>query len=113
MLLGCSAAEVIKVGHPFNEKGTEGVRFHTEITDKEAITKLRTIIDQSKGIDKLNMGNEADAFFQLDRPDEGISEIRRYIWFQDDGSAVLYDEGSNYSTLTKEQTLELRSVLEL
>ncbi|WP_138420857.1 hypothetical protein [Aquibacillus sediminis] len=113
MLLGCSADEVIKVGSPFNDEGTEGVKFNNEITDEEAITKLRTIIDNSKGIDKPSIENEAEAFFQLDRPDESVSEIRRYIWFQDNGSAVLFDGGSNYSILTKEQTLELKSILEL
>ncbi|WP_138420847.1 hypothetical protein [Aquibacillus sediminis] len=113
MLIGCSADKVIKVGSPFNDEGTEGVKFDNEITDKEAITKLRTIIDNSEGINKPNIENEAEAFFQLDRLDESVSEIRRYIWFQDDGSAVLFDGGSNYSSLTKEQTLELKSILEL
>ncbi|MCT2536254.1 hypothetical protein NC661_13535 [Aquibacillus koreensis] len=113
MLLGCSANEVIKVGNPFNDEGTEGVNFNNEITDEKAITELKTIIDNSKEIDKPNIENEAEVFFQLDRPDESVSEIRRYIWFQDDGSAVLFDGGSSYSTLTKEQTTKLKSILEL
>lgn len=53
---------------------------------------------------------EPETFFSLDRPKEGVSEIRRYIWYKDDSSAVLYNGGSNYSTLTKEQTDELKNV---
>ncbi|MCE7793821.1 hypothetical protein K8O68_15600 [Salipaludibacillus sp. CUR1] len=113
MLLGCSADEVIRVGNPFSNEGNEGVTFNNEITDEEAINKLRTLIQNSQNTDKPNMENEADAFFQLDRPNKNVSEVRRYIWFQDDGGAVLFDGGSNYSTLTKAQTLELKDILEL
>ena len=42
ILFGCSANEVIRVGTPFIDRGTEGVEFHNEITDKESITRLRT-----------------------------------------------------------------------
>ncbi|MDL4842423.1 hypothetical protein [Aquibacillus rhizosphaerae] len=113
ILSGCSANEVIRVGTPFEDDDTEGVKFNDEITDDEAITSLRTIIDNSNQIDKPNNKHEPDAFFQLNRPDDSVIEIRRYIWFQDDGSAVLFDGGSNYSTLTKQQTLELKNILNL
>jgi len=112
-LFGCSANEVINVGTPYNYKETDGVKFENEITNSEVISKLRTIIKGSEKVDKPNnIENVADVFFSLDRPNDGISEIRRYIWYQSDGSAILSDEMSNYYTLDKEQTKELKRILE-
>ncbi|MFF2449622.1 hypothetical protein ACFVSW_21500 [Neobacillus sp. NPDC058068] len=112
MLLGCSADEVIRVGTPYNYKGTDGVKFDTEITNSEAISKLRTIINHSKEIEKPDgIENLADVYFSLDRPKEGIGEIVRYMWYQDDGSSIL-SSGDYYYTLTKEQTGELKGILE-
>ncbi len=113
LLFGCSANEVINVGTPYNYKGTDGVKFENEITNSEVISKLRTIINGSEKVDKTNnIENVADVFFSLDRPKDGISEIRRYIWYQSDGSAILSDDMSNYYTLNKEQTKELKRILE-
>ncbi|MCT8137991.1 hypothetical protein H1D32_09620 [Anaerobacillus sp. CMMVII] len=56
--------------------------------------------------------SEAEAFFSLDIPKEGISEIRRYIWYLGDGSAVLYYTATGYSALNREQTIELKNILE-
>ena len=104
---------MINVGTPYNYKGTDGVKFESEITNSEVISKLRTIINGSENIEKTNnIEYVADVFFSLDRPKEGISEIRRYIWYQSDGSAILSDDMSNYYTLNKEQTKELKRILE-
>lgn len=112
MLLGCSVDEVIRVGTPYNYKGTDGVKFDTEITKSETISKLRTIIENSKEIEKPNsIEDVADVFFQLDNPKDGVSQIRRYIWYQDDGGSILSGDDYYYS-LTKEQTDELKGILE-
>jgi hypothetical protein len=114
VLIGCSADVLIRVGTPYNYKGTDGVKFDkNEITNSGAIAKLRKIIKNSKEIEKPNVvENVAEVFFSLDRPKDSLSEIRRYIWYQDDGSSILYDGDSGYSTLTKEQTNELKRILE-
>ncbi len=114
MLFACSSDEVIRIGTPHNSEGTTWVKFSNEITDSEVIHKVRTIVENSQGIDKpILIEVKADVFFQLNNPSKGISEIDRYIWFQEDGSAILYNEAVGYSTLTKEQTLELKSILGL
>ena len=80
VIIGCSAEEVIRVGTPFNHNGNEGVEFHNEITDSESITHLRTIIDKVKEIEEPNdINKEPEIFFSLDRPKDGISEIRFYL----------------------------------
>ena len=110
---GCSSDEVIKVGTPFNDNGTTGVKFNKEIRDSESIVRLRTLIDKEQDIEKqTNLNNEPETFFSLDRPMDSVSEFMRYIWYHDDGSAILYNRGSDiYSTLTQKQTNELKSIL--
>lgn len=112
--MGCSINEVIRVGTPFNDKRGEGVEFHTEVTDREAITKVRTIINSLEEIEEPQyLKDIPDAFISLDRLAESVSEIRRYIWYQDDGSAILYvDGGSKYYKMTKQQHNELKRILE-
>uniref|UniRef100_A0A1S2LV71 Lipoprotein n=1 Tax=Anaerobacillus isosaccharinicus TaxID=1532552 RepID=A0A1S2LV71_9BACI len=114
MLLGCSVNEVIRVGTPFNDKRGEGVDFHTEVTDREAITKVRTIINSLEEIEEPHyLKDIPDAFISLDRLAESVSEIRRYIWYQDDGSAILnVDGGSKFYNMTKQQHNELKRILE-
>lgn len=108
MLLGCSADEVIMVGTPSDGE----VKLDKEITNSEAISKLRTIINDSKSIVKPDrIESLADVYFSLDRPKDSVMEITRYMWYQDDGSAILY-HGDYYYTLTKEQTNELKGILE-
>ena len=51
-------------------------------------------------------------FFSFDRPKDDVSEIRLYVWYQSNGSAILFDGGSNYFTLSIEQTKELKRILE-
>lgn len=108
MLLGCSTKEVIRVGTPLDGE----VKLDTEITNSEAISKLRTIINDSERLEKVdNIDRLADVYFSLDRPKEAVMEIVRYMWYQDDGSAIL-SHGDYYYTLTKEQTDELKGILE-
>jgi len=113
LLLGCSANEVINVGTPYNYKGTVVVEFESEISNSEVIAKLRTIVDDLERIEKTNsIEAEADVFFSLDRPKDDVSEIRLYVWYQSNGSAILFDGSSNYFTLSIEQTKELKRILE-
>ena len=113
VLSGCSADEVIQVGTPFNNNGSEGVKFHKEIKDSESIEALRRILDKLEDIEEPNdLNKESETFFSLDRPKEGISERRLYVWYQEDGSSILYNDGVNsYFSLTKKQTNELKSIL--
>lgn len=114
MIVGCTKEEVLRVGTPFNDNGDEGVKFHSDITDSASIAAVREIIkDENDMEEPKDLGKVADIFFSLDRPKESTSEIRRYVWYRDDASSILYSEGSsNYSALTKEQTNELKRILE-
>lgn len=112
LLAGCSADEVIRVGTPFTGDGTDGVEFHHEVTDSEAIVKFRELIDEAEQIEMpSDLDEEPDTYFSLDRPNDSVSETERYVWYEDDGSAVLYN-GFDYFVLTEEQTVELEKILE-
>lgn len=114
MLSGCSANEVIRVGTPFNEDGSEGVKFHKDITNSESIDALRRILENVEDIEEpKDLSKEDETFFSLDRPKESVTESRLYVWYQNDGRSILYGDGVNaYFSLTKKQTTELRSILE-
>ncbi|RNF41199.1 hypothetical protein [Planococcus salinus] len=120
-MAGCASDEVIRVGTPFNDEGTTGAEFHTDITDSEAITALRRVIETEKKVEKpKDLTREPDVVFTLNRPEESVSEIWRYVWYQDDGSAflsneesaVLVERGQDFFALPKEQTNDLKSILE-
>ncbi len=114
MVVGCAKKEVLRVGTPFNDDGSEGVKFHRDITDSASIEALRELIKNAGDMEEpKSLGEVADTFFSLDRPKEGIAETQRYVWYQVDASSILYSEGSDtYSTLTAKQTKELKKILE-
>ncbi|WP_281863375.1 hypothetical protein [Planomicrobium okeanokoites] len=122
ILGGCSSdEEVIRVGAPYQEDETSGIKFHTDITDAESITDLRDIINTEKEVEQsADLTGLADTFFTLDIPEEGVSLIQRYIWYQEDGSALLThkdlknNEARNKDVyiLAPEQTDELKRILE-
>lgn len=120
-LAGCSSAEeVIRVGAPFQEDETSGVKFHTDIMNEDSISDLRGIINTEKETEKPeDLTGLADTFFTLDVPEEGVSEIWRYVWYQEDGSTILSDdslsgdenEDRNFYILAADQTEELKRIL--
>lgn len=109
LLFGCSANELVKVGTPVEG----GIDFDFEIKDKEVISRIRGMIkEEPVEIEKPEgLRDIADAFFSLDRPKEGVIEIWRSIWYEEDGTAILFDE-FQYYTLTKTQTEQLKHLLE-
>lgn len=113
VLVGCSKDEVVRVGIPFNNDGNEGVEFHSDILDAESIAVLRKIITDERTIEEpKDLRKAGDIYVSLDRPKEGTTEIHRYVWYQDDGSSILYNEGSDtYSALTETQTTELKKIV--
>ncbi|HSJ39088.1 MAG TPA: hypothetical protein VK945_12850 [Planococcus sp. (in: firmicutes)] len=121
-LIGCASdEEVLRVGTPFQEGETNGVEFHTDITDSELVTDLRDVISLEKETEKpADLAMKADTFFTLDIPKEGIAEIRRYVWYLEDGSTLLTHEDPTDSAeddrdfymLAAEQTQELKRILE-
>ncbi|RLQ89873.1 hypothetical protein [Planomicrobium sp. Y74] len=119
LLGGCSSNnEVIRIGTPFQEDETSGVKFHTDITAAESITDLRDIINTEKEVEQpADLSSLADTFFTLDIPEEGVSEISRYVWYQEDGSTILSNDGlagnedQDFFILTADQTEELKHIL--
>ena len=108
---GCSSNEVIKVGEPFYEENREGVTIQHEITDEATVNELRELMGEAEGAGAVNA--EADSYFQIDRPDDHVTDIRRYLWFQEDGSTILYDGHNDYFKLNNDNTLELKRLLDL
>lgn len=120
-LAGCSSdGEVIRVGTPYQEDETSGIKFHTDITDAELITDLRDIINTEKEMEQpADLTGLADSFFTLDIPEEGVSLIQRYIWYREDGSTILSNDslagdkngGQDFFVLTADQTEELKRII--
>lgn len=118
---GCTKKEVIRVGTPFNDEGGEGINFHQEITDSKSIEALREIIKNADEIDKpKGLERKPEIFFSLDRPREDVAEIRRYVYYQDDGSSILCSNGvsgpdgfpDRYFSLNENHTNDLKNVLQ-
>jgi len=121
MVIGCSEEEIVRVGTPFNDEGTTGAEFNTGFTDSETISELQAIIEMEEKIKPpKELAPVADLVLTLDKPEENVSELWRYIWYMDDGSAVLSNRESaspredeqEFYTLDEEQTMELKSILE-
>ncbi|PIC56460.1 hypothetical protein CSV80_14525 [Sporosarcina sp. P12(2017)] len=113
--------EVLRIGTPFTDEGGEGVNFHNEITDSESIGAIREIVKNADEIDRpKELKKESDVFISLDETQKGISEIQRYIYYQEDGSSILLADGvsgsdgfpSRYFILNEKQTNELKNVLQ-
>lgn len=121
MVIGCSEEEIVRVGTPFNDEGTTGAEFNTGFTDSETISELRKIIEMEEKIEPpKELPAVADLVLTLDKPEESVSELWRYIWYMDDGSAVLsnrensvaLEDEQEFYALNEEQTKELKSILE-
>ncbi|MDE0581685.1 hypothetical protein ON064_01310 [Planococcus sp. A6] len=121
MAIGCSEEEIVRVrvGAPFNDEGTTGAEFNTGFTDSETISELRKIVEMEEKIEPpKELAPVADLVFTLDKPEENVSELWRYVWYMDDGSAVLSNRGNaveeeqEFYALNEEQTKELKSILE-
>jgi hypothetical protein len=111
ILAGCSAEQVLSVGKPFIENGVEGVRFNTDIKDKEQIQQLRSLNDELT--EEKSPGDPqraADTAFVIKRPKEGVAEIFAYIWYKEDDTAIL-KEGEHFFLADKEQTGKLKKLL--
>jgi|GEM_PF-2889636 len=118
IMMGCSEEEVVRVGTPFDNGGTTGAEFNTGFTDSETISELRKIIEMEEKIAPPNeLAPVADLVLTLDKPEENVSELWRYIWYMDDGSAVLSNRGNaveeeqEFYALNEEQTKELKNIL--
>ncbi|MBU9675185.1 hypothetical protein KQ939_00050 [Planococcus sp. CP5-4] len=119
MAIGCSEEEIVRVGTPFNDEGTTGAEFNTGFTDSETIYELRKIVEMEEKIaPPKELAPVADLVLTLDKPEENVSERWRYVWYMDDGSAVLsnranaVEEEQEFYALNEEQTKELKSILE-
>lgn len=117
MLAGCTKEAVIEVGTPFEDDGGSGVNIHTEITDAKMVERLRDIMAEAKEIDEPeDFDKDSQLFFSLNRPKEGVAEIMRHVYLQNDGQSILTIEGyegpESYFTLDEKQTNELKDILQ-
>lgn len=121
IIIGCSEEEMVRVGTPFEDDGTTGAEYHTDYTDSETIAELRKLIEmEEKTEPPEELSAVADLVIIFDKPKENVSELRRYVWYLEDGNSVLSNrespmtEGSNseFYTLNEEQTIELKGILD-
>ena len=112
---------MVRVGIPFEDDGTTGAEYHTDYTDSETIAELRKLIEMEEKTDPPEkLFAVADLVIIFDKPKENVSELRRYVWYLEDGNSVLSNrespmtEGSNseFYTLNEEQTNELKRLLD-
>ena len=121
MLSACTHNEVIRVGVPFTDGMTEGVHYQKDIKDRASIVTLRTILQNEKEFDSLDrLAVEPQAVFTIDRPDDGVQEVRRFVWYRDSGRAIMSNErnvlspkeNQEFFRLTAEQTQDLKKILQ-
>jgi len=121
MLSACTHNEVIRVGVPFTDGLTEGVLFKKDIKDRASVVSLKTILQNEKELESLDrLSIEPQAVFTLDRPDDGVQEIRRFVWYRDNGRAIMsnernvlsHKENQEFFRLTAEQTQDLKKILQ-
>ncbi|MGM0897026.1 MAG: hypothetical protein ACQEV0_03950 [Bacillota bacterium] len=121
MLSACSSNEVIRVGVPFSDGLTEGIHYKEDITDPISVGTLRKILHNEteyESLDKLSV--EPQAVFTIDRPDEGVQEVRRFVWYRENGRAILsnernvisHQEDQEFFRLTAEETQDLKKILQ-
>lgn len=121
MLSACTHNEVIRVGVPFTDGMTEGVHFQKDIKDRASIVSLRTILQNETELESLDrLSIEPQAVFTIDRPDDGVQEVRRFVWYRDNGRAIMsnernvlsHKENQEFFRLTAEQTQDLKKILQ-
>lgn len=101
-LFGCSANEVLVIGTPTED----GAEFHSETTNSEAITTFRTIIQQAEKIEEpIELKEIADVVVFLNRVKEGVAEVNGYIWYEEDGTAILLRDPQYYMFDAKQAAL--------
>ncbi len=121
LLSACTHNEVIRVGVPFTDGLTEGVHFQKDISDRASIVTLRTILRNETELESLDrLSVEPQAVFTIDRPDDDVQEIRRFVWYRDNGRAIMsnernvlsHKENQEFFRLTAEQTQDLKKILQ-
>ena len=121
VLSACTHNEVIRVGVPFSDGLTEGVHFQKDISDRASIVSLRTILQNETELESLDrLSVEPQAVFTIDRPDDGVQEVRRFVWYRDNGRAIMsnernvlsHKENQEFFRLTAEQTQDLKKILQ-
>lgn len=121
VLSACTHNEVIRVGVPFTDGLTEGVHFQKDISDRASIVSLRTILQNETELESLDrLSVEPQAVFTIDRPDDGVQEVRRFVWYRDNGRAIMsnernvlsHKENQEFFRLTAEQTQDLKKILQ-
>ncbi|CDQ20258.1 hypothetical protein [Halobacillus karajensis] len=109
--------KIILVGTPnFNGEGPS-MNMDQEISDSTRIVKVEDVMGTAKKIEKpLDKVNGApDVFFTITKSGgtkQDTLEERRFIWYQEDGSAVLLADGSGeYYSINSSQAKELKEAL--
>src|SRR5690606_36716808 len=90
MLSACTHNEVIRVGVPFKDGMTEGVHYQKDIKARASIVILRTILQNETELESLDrLSVEPQAVFTIDRPDDGVQEVRRFVWYRESCRAIM------------------------
>ncbi|QAS51458.1 hypothetical protein [Halobacillus litoralis] len=108
--------KIILVGTPFSNEERSGVNMNEEISDSKNIVKVEDVIGTAENIDKPEAEVEGtpDVFFKIAKSGETYQdsqEERRFVWYQEDGSAVFSDGSGEYHTINSSQAKELKEAL--
>lgn len=120
-LSSCSSNEVIRVGVPFTDGSTQDVLFKKDIKDPVSVGTLRTILHNETEYEELEqLSIEPQAVFTIDRIEDGETEVRRFVWYRDNGRAILSNErnvinpkdGQQFYRLSTKETNDLKEILQ-
>ncbi|WP_406945956.1 hypothetical protein ACJA3J_07970 [Halobacillus sp. SY10] len=110
-------SKIILVGTLDSDEEGSGVNMDQEISDSKTIVKIEDVVGNAKKIEKPQDGTkeDPDVFFIItksvgdkrDNPGE-----KRFVWYQEDGGAVLTDGSGEYYTINSSQAKELKEALD-
>ncbi|WP_085506572.1 hypothetical protein [Thalassobacillus devorans] len=120
LLTGCSTpSEVIRVGEPdMEEDGDQGyiVKGHTivkELENKEDVQQVKQIMKNADKIEEpYNHRDEPhDIFLELYAPDNHVAIQRAYLWYKQEGKAVMMNGDEEYFEVSEGQVETLQHYL--
>ncbi|SFJ70385.1 hypothetical protein SAMN04487936_103395 [Halobacillus dabanensis] len=107
---------IILVGTPnLNGEGSS-VDMDQEISDSKTIDKVEEIIGTAEKIEKPQnkVNGDPDLFFTITKSEgtkKDTPEEKRFVWYHEDGSAVLSDGSGEYYNISSNQAGELKEAL--
>lgn len=110
--------KIVLVGTPNSNGEGPSVNMDQEISDSKKVVRVEAVIGTAKKIEEPQQNNikgDPDLFITITKSSgtkQGTPEERRFVWYQEDGSAVLTDGSGEYYTINSGQAKELKEALD-